>query len=99
MTMKNVDILKDLNIRGNWLIIDVLYRKIKYFGYIKHHSGMERTIMEGMVAGIGRPRRMWIQDVKETLNMSVDKLGDLVRDRESFRRDVKRATFYKGQAS
>jgi hypothetical protein len=63
---------------------------------------MERTILEGIVAGSrgrGRPRRRWIQDVKETLNMSIDEVGDLAKDRESFRRVVKRATFYKGQAS
>jgi hypothetical protein len=57
--------------------------------------------MESMVAGRrgrGRPRRRWIQDVKEILNMSIDEVGDLVRDREYFRRAVKRATFYKGQA-
>jgi hypothetical protein len=29
----------------------MLSRKIKYFGSIKSHSGMERTIMEDMVAG------------------------------------------------
>jgi hypothetical protein len=58
--------------------------------------------MEGMVAGRegrGRPRRRWIQDVKETLNMSIDEVGDLARDREFFRWAVKRATLYKGQAS
>jgi 23S rRNA A2030 N6-methylase RlmJ len=58
MKMKNLDILKDLNIRENWLITNILSRKIKYFGHIKHHSGMGRTIMEGMVArrrGRGRP--------------------------------------------
>jgi hypothetical protein len=53
---------------------------------------METTIMEGMVAGRrdrGRPRRRLTQD--ET--------GDLTIDRVSFRGAVKRATFYKGQAS
>jgi hypothetical protein len=62
---------------------------------------MDRTTMEGMVVGRrgrGRPRRRWIQDVKETLNMPID-VGDLARDGESFRRAVKRATIYKGQAS
>jgi hypothetical protein len=36
---------------------------------------MERTIMEGMVAGrrgSGRPKRRWISDVKETLNILLD---------------------------
>jgi hypothetical protein len=59
--------------------------------------------MKGMVAGRrgrGRPRRiLWIQNVKETLNISIDLVGDLSRDRESFRWAVKRATFYEGQAS
>jgi hypothetical protein len=38
---------------------------------------MERTTMEGMVAGReswGRPRRRYIQDVKETMNMSIDEV-------------------------
>jgi hypothetical protein len=63
---------------------------------------MERTIMKGMVAGgrcRGRPRKRWIQDVKEKLNMSINEVRDLTRDRESFRRAVKRVTYYDGQAS
>jgi hypothetical protein len=42
--------------------------------------------MEGMVAGRrgrGRPRGRWIQDVKETLNMSKDEVGDPAREREN----------------
>jgi hypothetical protein len=31
--------------------------------------------------------------------MSIDEVGDLARDRESFRRAVKRVTFYKREAS
>jgi hypothetical protein len=53
---------------------------------------MERTIMEDMVAGRrgrSRPRRRWTQDVKKTFNMSIDEVGDLVTDRESFRQAVK----------
>jgi hypothetical protein len=58
--------------------------------------------MEGIAAGRrsrGRPRRRWIQDIKETFNMSIDEVEDLARDRKSFRRAVRRATFFKGQAS
>jgi hypothetical protein len=54
-----------------------LSRNIKYFGHIKRHSGLERTITEGMVAGRrgrGRPRRRWIQDIKERLNTSTDEV-------------------------
>jgi hypothetical protein len=67
MKMKNVDILKDLNIRENYLINNIISRKIKYFGHIKRHSGMERTILESMIPGRrgrSRPRKRWIQDIK-----------------------------------
>jgi hypothetical protein len=40
--------------------------------------------MEGMVPGRrgkGRPRIRWIEDNPETLNMSIDEVGDLARDK------------------
>jgi hypothetical protein len=37
------------------------------------------------------PRRMWFQDIKETLKMSIDEVGTLARGRDSFRPDVMRA--------
>ena len=100
---KNIEILKVLNIAECWLINNILYRKIKYFGHIKRHDGLERTIMEGRVPGSrgrgrGRPRRKWVQDIKETMNMSIGEVGVLARDRENFRCAAKRATFYKGYA-
>jgi hypothetical protein len=57
--------------------------------------------MEGRVPGSrgrGRPRRKWVQDIKETMNMSIDEVGVLARDRENFRCAAKRAMFYKGHA-
>uniref|UniRef100_A0A0B7AT86 Uncharacterized protein n=1 Tax=Arion vulgaris TaxID=1028688 RepID=A0A0B7AT86_9EUPU len=47
-------------------------RKMTYFGHIKRHSGLEKTVIEGMVPGIQgrrRPRQWWQQDVTETKNM------------------------------
>ena len=74
---------------------------MKYFGHIKRHSGLERTIMEGMAPGKrgrGRPRRRWLQDIKDTLNMTTEEVGDLARDRDAFRRAVMGATSCKGHA-
>mgnify|MGYP004724104797 CR=1 FL=1 len=81
---KYIDILRELNIQEDWLIISVLLRKLKYFGHIKRHDGLERTVMESMVPGKrerGRPRRRWTQDIKETMNMELKEAGDLARDR------------------
>jgi hypothetical protein len=47
-----------------------------------------------MKTGRGKPKRRWIQNVKETLRISIDEVGDLASDRGSFRWAVKRATFY-----
>ena len=96
---KNTDVLKELNVKENWLINNILYRKIRYFGHIKRHDGLERTILEGRVPGRrgrGRPRRRWLQDIKETMNMTINEVGELARDRVNFRCAAKRATSYKG---
>jgi hypothetical protein len=39
---------------------------------------VERIVIKDLVAG-RRPKRTWIQDVKETLNISIDEVGVLVR--------------------
>ena len=101
MKKKNIDILQELNINENWLL-NSMSRKLKYFGHIKRHSGLERTVMEGMVPGKrgrGRPARRWTQDIGDTLGMTIHEAGRLAGDRESFRRAVKRATFCKGPAT
>lgn len=101
MKIKNADILKQLNIKEGWLVNNILSRKMTYFGHIKRHNCLERTIMEGKVPGKrgrGRPRRRWIQDIKDTLNMSTTELGNLAKNRDSFRQAVRRATFSDGQA-
>ena len=80
---KNTDVLKELNVKENWLINNILYRKIAYFGHIKRHDGMERTILEGRVPGRrGRPRRRWLQDIKETMNITINEVGELALQRE-----------------
>ena len=40
-------------------------QKLKYFGHVTRHNGLEKTIMQGMVAGKrsrGKPRQKWEKD-------------------------------------
>jgi hypothetical protein len=56
---------------------------------------MGRYVMEDKVPGIrgrGRQRRWWLQDIKETLNMTSNEVGVLARDKNSFRQAVMKAT-------
>ena len=58
----------------------IIYRKLKYFGHIKRHSGLEKTIMEGIVPGRrsrGQLVQKWTQDVQDTLGMKIHKAGGL----------------------
>jgi len=43
----NKDILAELDIIDKWLLKSVQQRKLKYFGHIKRHDSIEKTILEG----------------------------------------------------
>ena len=98
----NSSIRQELNIVEEWLLKTIKKRKMKYFGHIKRHQGMEKTIMEGYMPGRrkrGRPRRRWVQDVMDDLQMSASDAGQLARERDVFRRAVLGAKFHRGHAT
>ena len=58
----NSSILNELHLPTNLLYNCVRRQKRKYFGHVTHHNGLEKTIMQGMVAGKrsrGKPRQIW----------------------------------------
>ena len=73
--------------------------KMKYFGHIKCHSGLERMVIEGMIPGVQGwtwPWRRWQQDIKEILNMTLEEEEEeLAKDRGA----VMKATIRKGHAT
>jgi hypothetical protein len=83
-----MSILQQLNIQENWLLKEIKTRKLKYFGHIKRHNGLEKIILEGVVPGRrgqGRPRKQWVQDVMDELGMTASDARHLAQDRENFR--------------
>ena len=57
----NCSILNELHLPTNWMYNFVRRQKLKYFGHVTRHNGLEKTIMQGMVAGKrsrGKPRQM-----------------------------------------
>jgi len=79
-----------------------MLRKMKYFGHIKLHTDLQKVVMEGMGPGkrgwVG-PRQRWTQDIKDSLNMTMQRAGKLTADQDSFRRTVMRAMFCEGHAT
>lgn len=50
-------------------------RKMKYFGQVMGHSGLEGTAMEGMVS---RGETKWTQNLEDSMAMRVHEAGRLV---------------------
>ena len=81
------EILAELNIIDKWLLKSIQQRKLIYFGLIKHHNSIEKTILEGHMSGClsrGRPRRKWTQDIKDCLHMTAAGAGHLAGDQHCF---------------
>ena len=47
----NDALLNKLDIAENWLINNIIRRKVTFFGHIKRQQGLTSTIMEGMILG------------------------------------------------
>ena len=95
----NKEILVELNIIDKWLLKYFQQRKLKYFGHIRCHNSIEKTILGGYMPGCcsrRRLRRKWTQDIKDCLHMTAAEADHLVGDRHYFGMAVMQATFDKG---
>ena len=50
----NNSILQELNIKEERLLSTIIKRKLKYFGHVKRHEGLEKEILEGQEQGVAQ---------------------------------------------
>ena len=68
---------------------------MSYFGHVKRHDSLEKSILEGKLEvkrKRGKPKRAWTDNIKNWIEMSVKESGNIAYDRDQYRQHSQATT-------
>ena len=83
----NQNVLDHLNVTRT-LMKDIKSRKLKYFGHVKRHQNIQKTMLEGIIEGRrcrGRQRSVWCDNIKGWTGMNMAACSTAAMNRTEWR--------------